>query len=192
MKISKVIFVSLLIIASGTQAQSSFQISLSPGYFKSKDAKGFSIDAIGINLTASRPITERLFISLSTGYYDFLKNKEYEKIREFVPSPREEFDFLVPFRLSGKYFVGNNNFNPYLTVEWAVNYLSRDLYIPEPYPSPFINTSNDKSFHPSLGIGMGVLINITESLNADIMFVGHTGKIIGQFILFQAGINYSL
>jgi len=190
----KFIFVFLIIFCSLLKAQSYYQVSVSPALYKSKDNKGFNIDGVGINAAVSRAITERLSLSFSVGYFDFLKNDDYENIREFVPSLftpslREEYDYLIPFRFAGKYFVGNKNFNPYLTVEWAINYLSRDIYS---YSNYTTRKLNDKAFHPSFGIGMGALLNISENFSADVMFVGHFGKIINQFVLFQAGISYYL
>jgi hypothetical protein len=194
MQTRKLVFVFLISLTSLLVAQSSYQVSISPGLYKSKDTKGFSIDGVGINAAIMRSITERLSLSFSAGYFDFPKNNGYDNIMVFVPSPfapspREEYDYLIPFRFAGKYFVGNSNFNPYLTVEWALNYLSRDIYSYSNYTERKLN---DKAFHPSFGIGMGAILKISENFSADIMFVGHLGKIINQFILFQGGLSYTL
>jgi len=102
---------------------------------------------------------------------------------------------LIPLKLSFRYYVGNQSINPYFTIGGAVSLLRRTFeeYIPDNTMKGYhTQKTYDNGRHPTVNMGIGALILLSDKLNWDFSLSRETGTIIGQFLVVQAGVQFQM
>jgi hypothetical protein len=192
MKRSIILITFFLLTSKLYQAQKHDYLSLRFGII------GYNQSGRGFVTNYSKVIKDRLMFNLSIGYIsvDPITNIHwYFNSSVFTPE-RIQLNDLIPIGLGLKYFFGNKDFNPYLTVNWGINWRNLSRFKPNKTilnsneVGYYTNDLNGWDSYSSLGFEMGALYKLTENFYID----GNLDVIYGdpkQIILFSTGLAYN-
>ena len=192
MKRSVILIAFFLLTSKLYQAQEHDYLSLRFGVI------GYNQSGRGLVTNYSRVIKDRLMFNFTIGYIsvDPIKNLSgYFNSSVFTPERIQLNDF-IPTSLGLKYFFGTEDFNPYLVVNWGINWrnISRFKVAKTTLNSYevnyYVNDLSGWDSYSSLGLEMGALYKLTENFYLD----GNLDVIYGnyrQIILFSTGLAYN-
>ncbi|MCX6169871.1 MAG: hypothetical protein NTX65_11055 [Ignavibacteriales bacterium] len=156
--------------------------------------------ALGFEIGFKRAINENLRFQLTTGYFHWGEkhdlNNGYSYSNYYYHVIRE-MGLLVPLRVGISYKFGNADSHPYLSIEWAANYVTNDYYTN--VFAADAATSFDGSYKKytkntvfvSIGFSMGYSFCISDNFNLVSGVNWQTGDFT-QLVGFVSGIEYKL
>lgn len=176
-------------------SQSKFSLSAGLGIIQSYGT------AEGIEIGIKRAINDNLRFQLTAGYYYWGEKQDLNAV-VFAPGNYtthviREMGLLIPLRVGFNYKFGTSNSHPYLSVEWAVNYVTNDYYNPviatdavTSFDRSYIKSTKNTVF-VSLGFNMGYSFCLSDDFNI-VSGVNWQSGNFAQYVGFVSGIEYKL
>ncbi len=176
-------------------SQSNFSFSASMGIIQSYGT------AEGVEIGIKRAINDNLRFQLIAGYYYWGKKQDLNAIvnypSNYASHVIREMGLLIPLRAGFNFKFGNSDSHPYLSVEWAANYVTNDYYSPvtaaDVVPSFEISykKSTKNTVFVSLGFSMGYSFSLSDDFNI-VSGVNWQSGDFAQYVGFVSGIEYKL
>ncbi|MHB8906171.1 MAG: hypothetical protein ACYC6D_08615 [Melioribacteraceae bacterium] len=196
MKLKIILIIAFLYCFTPTIfSQSKFSLSAKLGIIQSYGT------AEGVEIGVRRVINDNLGFQLTAGYYYWGKKQDLNAI--YIPPSNydthivRKMGLLIPVRVGFNYVFGNSNSHPYLSVEWAVNYITNDYYNPV-FATDVVNSldrfyikSTKNTVFVSLGFNMGYSFCLSDDFNI-VSGVNWQTSQFAQFVGFVSGIEYKL
>lgn len=200
MKRSVLCFVVIFFVSTNLFPQNKFSAAASVGILNAFGT------AEGVELSLKQAITNRLSFQFVTAYYAWItkgdlnaigvESYRYHNSLDYnLHHVKKEISAMVPIKLGLSYSAGNSLSHPFFGVQWALNILNEDTFLPNPVADtsvPFAVTYSQlksSSIFVSIGFDMGYSINITKGVNALASVKYQAGKEL-DYVSFVGGIEY--
>lgn len=193
MKLKIILTIAFFCIAPTIYSQSNYSISTELGIISSYGT------AEGIEFGIRKVINEKFGFKLTTGIYYWGKkqdlNATYRLPSNYDTHVIREMGLLIPLRAGFNYKFGNSNSHPYLSVEWAINYITNDSYTPILDEAAVYSSkrsyikSTQYTLFASLGFSMGYSFCLADDFNI-VSGVNWQSGNFAQFVGFMSGIEY--
>lgn len=195
-------FATILSVTTNLFSQKKFSVSASVGVLDSFGT------AQGIEIGCKQSISDHLSFQFVAAYYSWSSNKDLNAFQQstgqyinsldyYLHHVRKEISALIPIRLGLNYAAGNSSSHPYFGVEWTLNMLFENTFLPQPVSNtsiPFTVAYSQLKSSPvfvSIGFDMGYSFRIANNVNASAGVKYQAGKML-DYVSFVGGFEYFL